>query len=178
MASEQETGGWSLLRMTPQSPRSIATGKLLSVAWTMVLVLLGTLPGYLVMIYLKPVLRQEVLLVVGSLLLASLFTMLTSAAIGSFFRRSTPATMTAYAVLTLLTAVPILIWLGRDAPFGFRVVETALLLDPMASALSIMQTRGFEHYRLVPGNWYFLAGGSILGLLVFWLRTWRLSRPD
>ena len=178
LASELESGGWALLRMTPISSFRIAAGKLLSVAWTMLLILLATLPGYLVMIYVKPVLRQQVLLVVASLLLASAFTMIVSAAVGSFFRRTTPATMTSYAILATITGLPILIWLGRGSPFGYRVVQSALLVDPISSALSYMQAGGFHEYRLVPGNWYFLAAGCMAGLLVFWLRTDRLTRPD
>ena len=178
LANEHDSGSWSLLRMTPLSPHSIAIGKLLSVVWTMLLVLLATLPGYLVMIYLKPIVRQQVLLVVGSLLLASAFTIVVSAAIGAFFRKSTPATVTSYAALTSLTAIPMLIWLGRDAPFGFQVVETALVLNPMSSALAVMETPGFEHYRLIPGNWIFMASGCLVGLIVFWWRTWRQTCPD
>jgi ABC-type transport system involved in multi-copper enzyme maturation permease subunit len=178
LASELESGGWTLLRMTPLSSWRIMTGKLLSVAWTMLLILLATLPGYLAMIYVKPVLKQQVVFVVGSLLLASAFTLIVSAAVGSFFRRTTPATMTSYAVLAALTGLPLLIWLGREAPFGVRVVKTALMVDPIASALSYMQAKGFSEYQVVPGNLYFLGGGCILGLLVFWFRTWQLTRPD
>ena len=178
IASEVETGGWTMLRMTPQSSFSIAIGKLLSVGWTMFLVLLATLPGYVVMIYLKPILQQQVLMVIASLLLATLFTVLVSAAIGSCFRRNTPATIASYSILASLTAFPILIWIGRDAPFGFRIVQNALLVNPMSSALSIMRTKGFEDYQLVPGNWYFLAGGSVMGLIIFWLRIHRLTQPD
>lgn len=178
IASEIETGGWTMLRMTPQSSFSIAIGKLLSVCWTMLLVLLATLPGYLIMIYLKPILQQQVLMVVASLLLATVFTVIVSAAIGSCFRKNTPATITSYSILTSLTALPILIWIGRDAPFGFHIVQNALLVNPMSSALSIMRTRGFEDYQLVPGNWYFLAAGSIVGLSVFWFQIHRLTQPD
>ncbi len=178
LAGEHESGGWALLRMTPLSPRRIVVGKLLSVVWTMLLVMLATLPGYLVMIYLKPVLKPQVLQVVSSLVLASLFALSMSAAVGGFFRRSIPATMASYSVLTALTAVPLLIWMGRDAPFGFRVVESALLLSPISSALSLMGTQGFEHYRLVPGNWYFLSAGVVVGLVVFWGQARRSCRPD
>jgi ABC-type transport system involved in multi-copper enzyme maturation permease subunit len=178
VASELESGGWTLLRMTPLSSLRIVTGKLFSVAWTMLLILLATLPGYLVMIYVKPILKQQVLFVVASLLFASVFTLIVSAALGSLFRRTTPATMTSYAVLATLTGLPLLIWLGREAPFGFRVVETALLFDPISSALSYMQPKAFNQYQLIPGNWYFLGGSCLTGFLVFWLRTWRLMRPD
>ncbi len=178
IASEIESGGWTMLRITPQSSFSIAIGKLLSVGWTMLLVLLATLPGYVIMIYLKPILEQQVLMVVASLLLATVFTVTVSAAIGSCFRKNTPATITSYSILTSLTALPILIWIGRDAPFGFRIVQNALLVNPMSAALSIMRTTGFEDYQLVPGNWYFLAAGSVVGLGVFWFQIHRLTQPD
>ena len=178
LAGELESGGWTLLCMTPISSFRIVTGKLFSVAWTMLLILLATLPGYLVMIYVKPVLKPQILFVVASLLLASAFTMIVSAAVGSFFRRTTPATMTSYAVLATMTGLPLLIWLGRDNPFGFRVVQTALLVDPISSALSFMETGGFHQYHLVPGNWYFLGAGCLVGLFIFWLQTYRLTRPD
>ena len=178
LPGEIESGGWTMLRITPQSSFSIVIGKLFSVSWTMLLVLLATIPGYLVMIYVKPILQQQILMTVGNLLLATAFTVIVSAAIGSFFRRSTPATMTSYTVLTALTAVPILIWMGRDAPFGFATVETALIMNPMSSSLSLMETRGFENYRLIPANWYFLGTGCVVGLVVFWGQVARNSRPD
>lgn len=178
LSTELETGGWTMLRMTPQSSFSIAFGKLLSVSWTMLLVLLATLPGYVGIIHIKPILQQQVLMVVGSLLLAAAFTVIVSAAIGSFFRKSTPATMISYTILSALTAIPLLIWLGREAPFGHRTVESALILAPMSSALALMETGGFQDYRVMPANWYFMAGGCIVGLVVFWLQIAKHFRPD
>ena len=178
LSAEIESGGWTMLRITPQSSFSIAFGKLLSVSWTMLLVLLATLPGYLVMIYVKPILKQQILMVVGSLLLATAFTVIVSAAIGSFFRKSTPATMMSYILLSALTAIPILIWMGRDAPFGRSTVEAALLFNPMSSALALMEAGGFQQYRLMPMNWYVMGGGCVIGLLVFWFQVARNCRPD
>ena len=44
VSNERETGGWEILRMTPMSGFKIVRGKLLSVAWTLVLVLLQRFP--------------------------------------------------------------------------------------------------------------------------------------
>lgn len=178
MANEVESGSWTMLRMTPQSSLSIAIGKLLSVAWPMFLVLMATIPGYVVMIYLRPVLEQQVILVVASLMLASLFTVLSSAAIGAFFRKNSTATVCSYGVLTTLTAVTFLIWLGRGDPFGFPLVERALIINPVSSALSLMRTRGFEQFEIVPWNWYFLGTASALAAIVFWARIRRLRQPE
>ncbi|MFW6060674.1 MAG: ABC transporter permease, partial [Phycisphaeraceae bacterium] len=45
ISSERETGGWQLMRMTPLSPITIIVGKLLSVTWTLLLLLLATVPA-------------------------------------------------------------------------------------------------------------------------------------
>ncbi|MEZ5944295.1 MAG: ABC transporter [Planctomycetaceae bacterium] len=178
MATELESRSWTMLRMTPQSSFSIAFGKLLSVAWPMFLVLLATLPGYIVMIYLRPILKQQVLMVVGSLLLATLFSVLVSTAIGSCFRKNTSATVCSYAVLTSLTAITFLIWMGRGAPFGFALVEWALIVNPVSSALALMETKGMEGYEIMPWNWYFLSTTSFLAAVWFWMRIYRLRQPD
>ena len=51
IASEVESGGWDLLRASPISPLRILIGKLMSTIWTLLLMLLATLPGYLVMVH-------------------------------------------------------------------------------------------------------------------------------
>jgi hypothetical protein len=82
--------------------------------------------------------------------------------------------------LTLLgvCAIPLLFWLGQDAPFGRRTVELALMYDPLAAALNASNTPGFAQYNLLPANWWIL-GTACVGLLIFlFLRIWRLSRPQ
>ena len=46
ISSEVESGGWQLLQMTPLSARKILIGKLASVVWPLLLILVSTLPGY------------------------------------------------------------------------------------------------------------------------------------
>jgi ABC-type transport system involved in multi-copper enzyme maturation permease subunit len=178
ISGERESGGWTLLKMTPLSAVRIVSGKLLSAVWTLLLILFATLPGYLVMIYIQPVLTQQVLYVLASLLLTAVFALLLSAAISSLFRRTATATVTAYAFLVGICGGTLLFWAGRDAPFGHRVVEAALTINPIAAALSIMEVRGFTDYELVPANWWFVGGASIVCLVVLMVQTWRLTKPD
>jgi hypothetical protein len=70
-----------------------------------------------------------------------------------------------------------LVWLGRDAPFGHSTVETCLLTNPLAAALAVIETPGFTQYDLVPGNWWFMAYASAFCLLALVGQTWRLARP-
>jgi ABC-type transport system involved in multi-copper enzyme maturation permease subunit len=178
ISSERESGGWEQLRATPLSAGTIVRGKLLSVAWTLILLLMATLPGYGVMIWIKPVLREQILQIMISLVLAMLFAAMLSATVSSFFRRTAPATVTSYLLLATLWGGSLLIWLGRDGLFGFEVVRTALAVNPLAAALSINRTPGFADYDLLPANWWLMSGGSLLCFFILSFQTWRLSRPE
>ncbi len=177
ISSERESGGWALLQMTPLSAGRILRGKLLSVIWTLLLILLATLPGYVVLIYIEPVLTQQVLYVLVTLLLMAVLALVISAMISSFYRRTAPAMITAYTVLATLCGGTMLFWLGRDAPFGHQTVQAALLLNPMATALNIMEVPGFAHYDLRPTSWWLIACGTLGALVVLRVQTWRLTRP-
>jgi ABC-type polysaccharide/polyol phosphate export permease len=164
--------------MTPLSVGAIVRGKLLSVTWPFVLILSATLPGYAVMIWIKPVLTQQVSYVIVCLVLAALVCLMLSAAVSSFFRRTAPATVTAYAVVIALYAGTFLVWLGRDAPFGHAIVRAALVLNPLAAALSILEIPGFGGFDLLPAAWWWALGAIAFCLLVLAARTWRLTRPE
>lgn len=177
-SSEREGGGWDQLRSTPLSAGRIVRGKLLSVAWTLILLLMATLPGYGVMIWIKPVLREQILQIMISLVLAMLFAAMLSATVSSFFRRTASATVTSYLLITVLWGGSLMVWLGRDRLFGFEIVRVALSINPLAAALSINRTPGFLVYDLIPMNWWLMSGGSALCFLILSLQTWRLSRPE
>lgn len=178
ISTELESGGWVLLQMTPLSVWRIVWGKLLSVVLTLALVLCATLPGYVVMVYIEPGQRLQVERVVICLLATAVFAMLTSAAVGSLFRRTATATAVAYTVLLAVCCGPLLIWLGRDAPFGHDTVEAALSINPIAAALSVIRLEGFRDYELLPANWWFMGISSVAALALLVARTWRISRPQ
>ncbi len=177
ISSERESGGWDLLRTTPLSAGVIVRGKLMSVVWTLILLLAATLPGYVVMIRIKPILRDQVEQVVICLVLSSIFAVMLSAAVSCFFARTAPATVTTYALLIGLYAITLLIWMGRDAPFGFVTVQMALTINPMAAALSVIEAPGFAEYSLIPANWLVTGAASVALFLVLLVQTWRLTRP-
>jgi len=178
ISGEVESGGWPLLTMTPLSIYRILWGKLLSVVLTLALVLCATLPGYVVMVYIEPGMRGQVERVVVCLAATAVYAMLQSAAVGSLFRRTAPATAAAYAFLLAVCAGPLLVWMGQDAPLGRGTVEMALVINPVAAALSVIRTAGFQDYDLIPANWWFLGVASTVSLVVLVARTWRISRPQ
>lgn len=178
ISGERESGGWPLLMTTPLSVWRIVWGKLLSVILTLLVVLCATLPGYIVIVYIEPGMRFQVERVVVCLAATAGFCMLVSAAVGSLFRRTAPATAAAYTALLAVCAVPLLVWMGRDAPFGRATVEAALMVNPVAAALSVIRAPGFQEYNLIPGNWWFLGISSAMALMILIGQTWRLSSPQ
>ncbi|MFM8401252.1 MAG: hypothetical protein ACKOAH_25800, partial [Pirellula sp.] len=101
-----------------------------------------------------------------------------SACVSAYSKTSAAATAASYAVLLLLFAGTLLIWLGRGNPFGPVFVERALLLNPAATALAEMKAPGFETFQLIPKGWYVGLGICAAGLVILILRIVRLTRPD
>jgi ABC-type transport system involved in multi-copper enzyme maturation permease subunit len=177
ISSERETGGWELLQMTPLSAGAILRGKLVSVAWPLLLVLCATLPGYAVLIAVEPERAWQVLRVLGCLGMTAVFAVLLGAAVSSLFRHTAVATAVAYLALLAVCAGPLLFWLGRDAPFGQRTVEAALAVNPLAAALHASNNPAFTRYNLLPANWWFLGSACLVLLAFLFVRTWQLTRP-
>lgn len=178
ISSERENGAWPLLRTTPLSGGAIVRGKLFSVFWTMLLLIASTIPGYLVMLYIQPTVWVQVVYGFVSLLLAGLLALMISATVGSLFRRTAAATITAYICVLSLFGGTMLVWLARDAPFGFATVQAALSINPMAAALSVFRLPGFEQYDLLPMAWYVSGVAIVVLYLAMRLRVQQLTRPE
>lgn len=178
IAGERETGGWQLLRMTPMAARRIVVGKLMSVVWTMALILFSTLPGYAVMMWIKPAMAPEVTRVLISLLIATMLIISVSAMVSAFLKTAAAATATSYGLLLSLFAGTLLVWLARGKPFGAGFVEKVLLFNPVAAALAEIGASGFKEYNLLPLNWWIGLGLSAASLIVLAVRTWQLTQPD
>jgi ABC-type polysaccharide/polyol phosphate export permease len=116
--------------------------------------------------------------VLGCLVASAILAMLISAAVSSLFRSTAIATTVAYGVLIALFGGTMLVWVNRDAPFGHGMVENTLRLNPMAAALNAMQAQGFTSYNLLPSAWYVAGVSSVLLLILLFVQTLRLTRPD
>jgi ABC-type transport system involved in multi-copper enzyme maturation permease subunit len=178
VSAERESGSWQLLQMTPLSAGAILRGKLLSVGWPLLLLLCATLPGYVGMLTIRPTLAGQVQRVVLCLGLTAVFAVLVSAAASTLFRTTAAATTGSYVALLAVCVGPLLVWLGREAPFGYTTVQACLLLDPVAAALQAADMPGFTQYELLPFNWWFIGAACLVLLLFLSLRTWQLYRPE
>jgi len=178
ISAEREQGSWQLLRMTPLSPGRILRGKLMSVVLPLLLLMCATVPGYLVMMKFQPERMGQMQRVLISLGLTAVFIVIVSAAIGSLFRSTAAATTASYALLAGVCLLPLLIWLGRGAPFGQRTVQTALTISPVAGSLNAAGMPGFTEYALLPANWWIIGITAVVLLVLLTARTWRLYRPE
>lgn len=178
IAAEVESGGWQLLRMTTMWPARIVSGKLMSVFWTMLLILLATVPGYAVMMWIQPALIDQVQKVLISLGVATLMIVSVSACISAYCRSAAVATATSYGLLLTQFGGTTLIWMAQGKPFGATFVERALAFNPAAAALSEIRIGGFENYNLIPIAWWIGLTISVFCLILLSARTWRLVQPD
>jgi ABC-type transport system involved in multi-copper enzyme maturation permease subunit len=178
ISAERESGSWQLLRMTPLSIGSILGGKLVSVALPLVLLLCGTLPGYVILMWIEPARIPQVERVVVCLALTAVFAVLLSAAASSLFRSTATATTASYLTLLAICIGPLLFWLGRGQPFGRATVEAVLTVNPVAAALQASETPGFTEYNLIFANWLLIGAACVILLVFLNVRTWRLCRPE
>ena len=178
ISTEVETGGWPLLQMTPLSSFRILTGKLFSVVWPVLLILISTVPGYLVMVWIKPEMWLTIRQVLVCLGLTAVFAIALSMAVSSICRRTAISTTVSYSLLTVICAGTMLIWLLRDSPFGHGTVEAALTINPTAAALHVIKTPGFEDYQLIPGNWWATGVATLICVVITIVQTHRLTRPQ
>jgi ABC-type transport system involved in multi-copper enzyme maturation permease subunit len=178
ISSEREQESWTLLRMTPLRPGAILRGKLTSAIWPVILLFGATIPGYVVMVTVKPELTAQIPRVLISLAMMAVFAVAVGAAASSFFRTTASATAAAYLALVLVCVAPFFVWLGRDAPFGESTVAAALSINPVAAALHAAEMPGFTSYELIPLNWWFVGVASIILLGVVFVRIGQLCRPQ
>lgn len=178
ISGEREGGGWDLLRTTPLSAGRILRGKLVSVVLTLLLVLCASLPGYAVIMAIKPNLREQVLQVIVCLVFSATLSLMVSATVSAFFRSTAVATTVSYGLLMLVFVGTLVVWSNLDAPFSHSFVESVLSVNPMAGALSAIQADGFESFDLVPRTWWVSGIICVVLFVVLQVRTWRLCQPD
>lgn len=176
ISGERDSGGWEILRMTPLSTFRVVTGKLLSVVWTLLLVLMATLPGYMMTVLIKPDLAPQIELVLICLFWITLQTLAISAAIGSIFRYTAVSTSVTYVTVIGFFLAPMLVWLARESPFGHDTVENVLLVTPVGAALNVIGAAGFEDYQLLPTAWWISGTISAVMFTLLSFQVWRLNR--
>ena len=57
-------------------------------------------------------------------------------------------------------------------------MEKALTINPIAAALSVIHFPGFREYDLIPAHWWVMGIASLASLVVLFVQTVRLTRPQ
>lgn len=178
IAVEVESRGWQLLQVTRLSPLSIVIGKLLSVVMTVVLLLLATIPGYAVLLVIDAGYTDRVIGVLISLVLTAAFALMLGAACSSIVKRTAVSTTLAYLLIVVLCVGTLVPWLGEGTLFGRSLVESVLMVNPVAAALSTIRMPGFADYNIAQANWRILGVAAAVFVLILWFRAWWMSRPE
>ena len=138
---------------------------------------MATIPSYAALYLIDDSLLTQIANTLVSLVLTALMSLLLTAAISSLVSKTATATAISYTVLVGIFLLPMLVWLGLDAPFTRATVENALIISPLAGALKLIEMPQFVDYALIPLNWYILASVSVVSFFILVIRTWQLSRP-
>ena len=101
-----------------------------------------------------------------------------SACISSLFKKTAAATIAAYATLAILYVGTFFFWLLEGRPFGHSLVEKILSVNPIATAMQVFGTPGFDEYDLVSTNWWLMGMGTLVSLIILVIQTFRLTRPQ
>ena len=178
ISAERESGGWDLLMMTPLSAVSILRGEA------------GQRPSDAVAGPVRDIARLSghdldpsaaAVAGVASLDLPGLDGLVCRPALGRRQQPVPPRRDGDHHLLRPAGTVcfgTMLFWLGRDTTFGHATVESALKINPMAAALTIIEAPGFTTYNLVPANWWWMGACCIACGGIVLVQTWRLTRPE
>ena len=178
ISSELESGSWRLLKMTPMSPFRIFTGKLMSVLVTVGLILIATIPGYIVLLQVQRGLIGQIGQIVICLTMC---------------RVTATATSISFGLLLLIFAGTFLVWLGRGSPFSNETVTTILTINPLATAFGILDVQGFAQFQnvipvgmpwgednefMMPVNWILMSILTVVLLVIITVRLDKLTKPE
>ncbi len=193
ISSELESGSWRLLKMTPMSPFRIFTGKLMSVLVTVGLILIATIPGYIVLLQVQRGLIGQIGQIVVCLVLTGAFCFALSMAISTMCRVTATATSISFGLLLLIFAGTFLVWLGRGSPFSNETVTTILTINPLATAFGILDVQGFAQFQnvipvgmpwgednefMMPVNWILMSILTVVLLVIITVRLDKLTKPE
>ena len=69
---------------------------------------------------------------------------------------------------------------GLKECLELKIVEGQAVLrwNPVAAALAVNETSGFETYSLIPQAWWISGALSAVLLVIFGVQSWRLARPQ
>ena len=187
LTSEREKNTLESLFSTPLRPWEIAVGKMLgSLAFLFLLVLSGA-PALAGPFMLGGVRGQEVVAIIGMLLLTAVYLGLIGLLVSSFMHRSYRAIIVAYAILLVicfLAALPA--WpisrtlITRLAPPWSDILQVLASFSPLQAMLSLVwpESTYTQNARGMPPFWQiYLVVGASVSVVIATVLLFKLRRP-
>ena len=165
----------------------------MSVLVTVGLILIATIPGYIVLLQVQRGLIGQIGQIVICLVLTGTFCFTLSMAISTMCRVTATATSISFGLLLLIFAGTFLVWLGRGSPFSNETVTTILTINPLATAFGILDVQGFAQFQnvipvgmpwgednefMMPVNWILMSILTVVLLVIITVRLDKLTKPE
>lgn len=177
ISSEIESGRFDLLRLTKLSSIKIVSGKFQSVVLPLTMLVIATLPPYLALGYIEPVLWPHIART-GVTLVATLLFVCSAGMFFSAMSRKTATSVAATYVLVVLTCVLSLVGLLAPASFSPAVLRRVFVVNPVVTMLAEVALPSLrDKYELWLPNLYFLLVSSVVLMVLATLRVRMLVRP-
>ncbi|MEI6082847.1 MAG: hypothetical protein WCS70_00950 [Verrucomicrobiota bacterium] len=178
ITQERERGNLDLLRQTRISAWQFLWGKLFTAAVFVLFVVVGAIPLWFSIYYLKTNTLQQIFIawkIIGATILLALMTGLFSSAVA---KKTASATGIAYgilAVLSVATFFPLL--LGEHLAGNIR--DAILALNPFVGAIQALTTEYFSESReLWHSHVTFVLALSAIFFIIACQRIWKMLSPE
>jgi len=180
ICGEIEGKRFDLLRLTRLSSWRIVSGKLLAILLPLVILMIATLPPYLILARIDPDPRLKAAVVRSSVTMLSMLVFLSL--VGIFFSsmgRRTAFSIAATYVVVVLTCVGGVMGLLGFSAFSRGTLYIMFVINPIVTVLGeVALSEKLEGFNLWGANLAFLWGASLVLLGLTVLRVRRLIRPE
>lgn len=178
VTTERERGNLDLLRQTRITAWQFLAGKLLTAAVFVVFVVVGALPLWFSIHYLRTNTLQQIFIawkIIGTTILLSLMTGLFASALA---KKTAAATGIAYGILALLSVATFFPLLMGNQLAG-HIRDGILTLNPFVGAIQALTTEYFSESRELWRSHVQIVLALSAGFLVFaTFRVWRMLSPE
>ncbi|MBS3764103.1 MAG: ABC transporter permease, partial [Planctomycetes bacterium] len=177
ISREIENGHFDLLRLTKLRSLKIVAGKFESVILPLAILMVATLPPYLMLGYVKPEFVPGILRSSATLLVTLIFVCSAGIFFSSMCRKTSSSIAGTYTVV-VLTCVMSLFGLLAAQSIHPDVLQKIFVINPVVTMLSETALTDLrETYDLWLPNLYILGGSIVVLLFVASLRVAMLVRP-
>ena len=166
------------LRLSRMGPWQLLTGKLLVALVFVSFLVVGSVPLWIVIVYMQMNTPTE-LCIVGAILLSTVLLALSTGFVSSAWMRHTAAAAAAaYGLLFFLVIATLLPWLQPEK-FAEAFRLKLLSLNPFVSAVQVVNPDPMSLMPLLWRNHLVIAVGlSIVFLIISYARVWRILLPE